>query len=57
MKDHSILMVDDIEFNHKLAHSVLDELYDLREAYSVKEALEKLKEETPSLILLDVVMS
>lgn len=56
MKDHSILMVDDIEFNHKLAHSVLDELYDLREAYSVKEALEKLKEETPSLILLDVVM-
>ncbi len=56
MKEYSILMVDDIEFNHKLAHSVLDDLYDLYEAYSVAEALEVLDRISPSLILLDVVM-
>ncbi|MBP5607065.1 MAG: response regulator [Lachnospiraceae bacterium] len=51
-----ILMVDDVALNHATARSVLEDTYDLYEAYSGKEAFELLKELGPDLILLDVVM-
>ena len=51
-----ILMVDDVSLNHATARDVLEDTYDLYEASSGTEAFEKLKEVTPDLILLDVVM-
>lgn len=51
-----ILMVDDVALNHATARDVLEDTYELYEASSGKEAFEKLKEITPDLILLDVVM-
>ena len=51
-----ILMVDDVTLNHATARSVLEDTYELYEAYSGPEAFEILKELEPDLILLDVVM-
>ena len=51
-----ILMVDDVSLNHATARDVLEDTYELYEASSGKEAFERLKEITPDLILLDVVM-
>ena len=51
-----ILMVDDVQLNHATARSVLEDTYELYEAYSGPEAFEMLKELEPDLILLDVVM-
>lgn len=51
-----ILMVDDVKFNHATARKVLEDTYELYEALSAKEAFEILKEVTPDLILLDLIM-
>ena len=51
-----ILMVDDVSLNHATARDVLEDMYELYEACSGAEAFEKLKEITPDLILLDVIM-
>ena len=51
-----ILMVDDVALNHATARDVLGDTYELYEAVSGKEAFEILKEVTPDLILLDVIM-
>ncbi len=51
-----ILMIDDVSLNHATARTVLEDTYDLYEATSGREAFELLKEITPDLILLDVVM-
>lgn len=52
----SILIVDDVKLNHIAARTVLEDTYELFEAYSGVEALEVLKNITPDLILLDVIM-
>ncbi|MCR5249753.1 MAG: response regulator [Lachnospiraceae bacterium] len=51
-----ILMVDDVSLNHATARDVLEDSYELYEATSGKETFDILKEITPDLILLDVVM-
>ncbi len=51
-----ILMIDDVALNHATAHTVLEDTYDLYEASSGLEAFDVLKEVTPDLILLDVIM-
>ncbi|MBO4775314.1 MAG: response regulator [Lachnospiraceae bacterium] len=51
-----ILMVDDVALNHATARDVLGDTYELYEATSGKEAFELLKEISPDLILLDVIM-
>ena len=51
-----ILMVDDVALNHATARDVLGDEYDLYEVYSGAETFEKLKEISPDLILLDVIM-
>lgn len=51
-----ILMVDDVSLNHATARAVLEDTYELYEATSGQEAFEMLRELTPDLILLDVVM-
>lgn len=51
-----ILMVDDVDLNHKAAGAVLEDAYELYTALSVAEALEILKTVTPDLILLDIIM-
>ncbi|MBO6260569.1 MAG: response regulator [Lachnospiraceae bacterium] len=55
-KKKKIMMVDDVVLNHATARDVLEDTYDLYEAYSGAEAFEMLKEVEPDLILLDVVM-
>lgn len=51
-----ILMVDDVQLNHKAASLVLQDTYELYEALSAKEAFEIMETVRPDLILLDVVM-
>lgn len=51
-----ILMVDDVELNHKVAREVLQDTYDLYEAHSAMEAFDILGSVVPDLILLDIVM-
>ncbi|MDO5155087.1 MAG: response regulator [Eubacteriales bacterium] len=55
-RKRSILMVDDVKLNHVTARAVLEDTYELFEAYSGAEALEVLKNVIPDLILLDVIM-
>lgn len=56
MDKKKILMVDDVRLNHMTAREVLEDTYELYEALSAKAAFELLKEITPDLILLDVIM-
>lgn len=56
MKKHTILMVDDVELNHKIARDVLEDTYVLHEALSGDEAFKILEKVTPDLILLDIIM-
>lgn len=52
----TILMIDDMAFNHKMASDLLAEEYNLKQAYSAAEGFDILKENLPDLILLDIVM-
>lgn len=56
MEKKIILMVDDVELNHKVAREVLEDTYDLYEAHSATEAFDILGTVVPNLILLDIVM-
>lgn len=56
MEKKIILLVDDVKLNHVVARDVLQDTYDLYDAYSAAEAYDILKEVTPDLILLDIVM-
>ncbi|MBN2110333.1 MAG: response regulator [Methanosarcinaceae archaeon] len=53
---HKILVVDDEVLNVELMRAYLDSDYDVISAYNGKDALEKVKTESPDLILLDVMM-
>ena len=56
-KELKILIVDDNKINVKVARKALDDLgYIIEEAYSGKECLEKAKETTYDLILMDIMM-
>lgn len=55
-KRKSILMIDDVGLNHAAARTVLEDTYDLYEALSAKAGFDILKDVTPDLILLDVIM-
>lgn len=56
MDKKTILMVDDVKLNHATAREVLEDTYELIEAYSAEGAFEILKSVTPDLILLDLIM-
>ncbi|MBN1153927.1 diguanylate cyclase [candidate division KSB1 bacterium] len=57
VENSKILIVDDIALNRKLQHAYLDAVgYDVIVAKDGVEALEKIKNESPDLILLDVMM-
>ncbi len=51
-----ILIVDDVAFNHATARTLLSDQYDLYEALSAKQGFDILKDVTPDLILLDIIM-
>jgi PAS domain S-box-containing protein len=53
---HKILVVDDELLNVELMRAYLSNDYDVITAYNGKDALEKVKNEDPDLILLDVMM-
>lgn len=57
IESSKVLIVDDIALNRKLQHAYLDAVgYDVILAKDGTEALEKIKTESPDLILLDVMM-
>lgn len=56
MKKKIILMVDDVQLNHKAAGMVLQDTYELYEALSAEEAFRIMETVRPDLILLDVIM-
>ena len=56
-KRAKILVVDDDEMNINLLEAYLMHDYDIIPAYNGAEALEKVKEKKPDLVLLDVMMS
>ena len=57
MKKMSVLVVDDSETNLVLLEAILeDDGFDVKIAYSVKDAEVLLKSYTPDLILLDLLM-
>lgn len=51
-----ILMIDDIELNHRVARGVLQDTYELHEAHSAEEGFKILENVMPDLILLDIIM-
>ena len=56
MRKRIILMIDDIELNHRVARGVLQDTYELYEAHSAVEGFEILERVEPDLILLDIIM-
>lgn len=56
MGKKKILLVDDVKLIHETARTVLENTYELYEAYSAKEAFAVLETVVPDLILLDIVM-
>ena len=52
----NILAVDDVPMNLDLLTDILDPLYNISATVSGKDALEILEENTPDLILLDIMM-
>ncbi len=55
-KKKKILVVDDTPLNVKIIEDFLKNEYEIIQAYSGKEALDKLKSEKPDIVLLDIVM-
>ena len=54
---HQILIVDDEPLNVKLLAAILSaDSYDIISAFNGAQALEKVNEECPDLILLDIMM-
>ncbi len=51
-----VLVVDDEEFNRELLEAVLVTNYDITMACNGEEALEKVSQEPPDIILLDIMM-
>lgn len=51
-----VLVVDDEIINVELISAFLESNYDILTAYSGKEALEKVKNDTPDIVLLDIMM-
>ncbi len=56
LSDCSVLVVDDTEANVDILVDALGELYEVSVAMDGREALETIAEETPDLILLDIMM-
>lgn len=56
MEKKKILMVDDVDLNHKVAGAVLEDTYELYTALSAEDAFGILEDVTPDLILLDIIM-
>ena len=56
MKKKTILMVDDVDLNHKTASFVLSDTYELYTALSAAEGFQVLEKVVPDLILLDIIM-
>ena len=56
MDNKSILLVDDENINHILAKRILGGMYRLVSAYSGSEAVALAKQETPDLVLMDILM-
>ncbi len=54
MTRKKILVVDDTEFNRELLAQLLEEEYDLVMAEDGAEALEKIEQEKPDLVLMDL---
>ena len=52
----TILLVDDENINHILAKRIVRDVYRLESVYSGEEALQKLRQELPDLILMDIIM-
>lgn len=55
-KKKKILMVDDVDLNHRTAGSVLEDTYELYMALSAAEGFQILEKVLPDLILLDIIM-
>ncbi|WP_292469447.1 response regulator [Methanolobus sp.] len=53
---HKILIVDDEPLNVELLSAYIGDAYDIVISYNGRDALEKVKTESPDLILLDVMM-
>ncbi len=53
---NKILVVDDTPLNVKIFEDYLKKDFEIIQAYSGKEALERLKSEKPDIVLLDIVM-
>lgn len=49
-----ILIVEDVEMNRDLLVQLLEDNYELVEAKDGREGLEKIKSESPDLVLLDI---
>ena len=56
MRKRTILMIDDVVLNHKVAKEALQNTYQLYEAHSAAEGFDILETVMPDLILLDIVM-
>ena len=56
LSDCNVLVVDDTEANVDILVDALGELYDVSVAMDGREALETIAEQTPDLILLDIMM-
>ena len=54
MTRKKILVVDDTEFNRELLAQLLEEEYDLVMAEDGAQALEKIEQEQPDLVLMDL---
>ena len=52
----TILLVDDENINHILAKRIVRDDFKLESVYSGAEALQKLREQTVDLILMDIIM-
>ena len=52
----TILLVDDENINHILAKRIMRDVFRLQSVYSGAEALQKLREQTVDLILMDIIM-
>jgi two-component system cell cycle response regulator len=56
MARQKVLVVDDSRVNVKMLEEYLKDEYEVLKAYSGEEALNKVKDNSPDLILLDIMM-